>query len=419
MSGQHGAVPRAPSFDVTTWRLVAIALFVGFGEYSAVAALADVARHFGHVSDTTSIASVVGLSGSVLGVGLAVLRLSSLGALPLTSLADRWGRRRVLTRVLAIGLLATTVAALSPSYWFFVLCFAFGRPFLSAAQALVQIVTVELSSAALRIRRLALIAAGSGAGAGLATVLHGVIRGGQNFRWLFALAGVPLVLGPLLLRALPESVPIHRETTLGVVPRGQRGQLAIVALVVGVVAVIAGPANGFVFVYGESLLHISPGHLALLVTFSAALGLLGLWLCHRLSQGWGRRLTVAVGVVGSGLAATLAYSGGRHNFVAGYLLGVLMGGFLTPALNALGVELFSAHARATAGGWIIVATVVGATLGLLVFGVIADGSPGPSVDALRWAALWTFLPVLPLVALLGRLPESTSYELDESSARST
>ena len=69
---QHRGTLDVVTFDVTTWRLFAIALFIGFGEYAAVAALADVARHFGHTGDTASIASVIGLSGSVLGVGLAV-----------------------------------------------------------------------------------------------------------------------------------------------------------------------------------------------------------------------------------------------------------------------------------------------------------------------------------------------------------
>ena len=416
---QHRGTLDVVTFDVTTWRLFAIALFIGFGEYAAVAALADVARHFGHTGDTASIASVIGLSGSVLGVGLAVLRLSSLGALPLTSLADRRGRRWVLTRVLVIGLGATALATLSPSYWWFVVCFAFGRPFLAAGLALVQVVTVELASATVRIRRLALVAAGSGAGAGVATVLHGVIRGGQNFRWLFALACFPLIVGPWLLRDLPEQVAVRHHTRLGVVPRAERGRLVIVAVIVGAVAVIAGPANGFVFVYGESILHIRPVHLALLVSISAVMGLLGLWLCHHVSRRAGRREIVAVGVVGTGLAATVAYSGGLHHFVLGYLLGVLMGGFLTPALNALGVELLSAPTRATAGGWIVVATVIGATGGLLVFGLIADGAQGPAVDALRAAGAWTFLPVLPLVALLARLPRETDYELDASRSRST
>ncbi len=158
------------------------ALFASFAQFGAVASLNDVAHHFGHVSPSGSLRGVVGLSGSMLGIGLGVLRLASLAALPLASLADRWGRTRVLRRAMLIGLLATAAASLSPSYWFFVLCFALARPLLSAASALVQVITVEFSTSAQRIHRLAIMAAGAGIGAGLSAILHGIIRGPGSFR---------------------------------------------------------------------------------------------------------------------------------------------------------------------------------------------------------------------------------------------
>ena len=73
-----------------TLALFSIALIAGFAQFGAVASLNDVARHFGHLVDTRhSLRSAVGLSGSVLGLGLAVLRLASLGAMPLTATAER------------------------------------------------------------------------------------------------------------------------------------------------------------------------------------------------------------------------------------------------------------------------------------------------------------------------------------------
>jgi hypothetical protein len=65
-----------------------------------VTALADVARSFGKPSPTgTSVAAEVGLSSTILGVGLGTIRLAALGSLPLAALAalaDRVGRRRVM-----------------------------------------------------------------------------------------------------------------------------------------------------------------------------------------------------------------------------------------------------------------------------------------------------------------------------------
>jgi MFS family permease len=401
------------TLDRVTLALALLALFAGFAQFGAVASLADVAKHFGHVTSSTSLSSQVGLSGSVLGLGLAALRVASLGALPLASLADRLGRVRLVRQTLWLGLAITAAAALSPNYWVFVACFALGRPLLSTASTLLQVMTVELSSSAQRVGRLAVVAAGAGAGAGLSAILHGAIRSSGSFRWLFAVAILPVVAVSAVLARVPE--PTTRDTELlarvGAVPPAYRNSLWRVAVVVGVLGMIGGPANGFVFVYGESVLHIAPSKVALMVTFAAVTGLAGLFLSRLLAARWGRRVTVALGLVASGLTATLAYGGGTIAFVVGYLIGVGAGGLVTPVLTALGTEIFPHHVRATAAGWLVVAGVVGATLGLALFGWVGDAVHGAGASTLRWPALVTFVPLLWTVVLLRPLPERASVDI--------
>lgn len=400
--------------DRVTVVLFLTALVAGFAQFGAIDSLNDVAKHFGHLSSTGSLQSVVGLSGSMLGLGLATLRVASLLALPLASLADRWGRTRVLQRTVVFGLLATAAAALSPSYWFFVLCFAFARPLLSAASTVVQVITVELSSTERRITRLVIMAAGAGGGAGISAILHGLIRGPNSFRWLFSLALVPVLVIVPLLRIIPE--PAQRSSDapmarLGAVPRVLWGRLAIVATVGFAVGMITGPANGFTFVYGEGILKMSPREVATVVTLSAVTGLAGLLLSHRLSKSVGRRWTVALGVVATALTSAFAYSGGRTAFIVGYMVGIGAGGLLSPALTAISTELFTHNVRATAAGWIVVFGVVGAVSGLVLFGWVGDVVHTSSVTALRVPALVTFLPFLPALLLLQRLPESSQMAL--------
>ena len=408
-----GNTTDAGPLDRVTVALALLALFAGFAQFGAVASLADVAKHFGHATQSSSLTGQVGLSGSVLGLGLAILRISSLGALPLASLADRLGRIRLVRQTLWLGLAITAAAALSPNYWIFVAFFALGRPLLSTASTLLQVMTVELSSTRQRVGRLAFVAAGAGAGAGLSAVLHGIIRSSAAFRWLFALAIVPVVIVGALLRWVPE--PPTRDTQLlarlGGVPHEYRPSLWRVAAFVGVLGMIGGPANGFVFVYGESILHISPAHVALMVTCAAGTGLVGLLLSRRLAQKWGRRTTATVGLVASGCTATFAYGGGKTIFVVGYLLGVTAGALVTPVITALGTEIFPHHVRATAAGWLAVAGVLGATLGLGLFGWVGDVLHTTGSDALRWPAIVTFLPFLWTAVLLRKLPESANVEL--------
>jgi len=408
------ALPTERTLLRVTVVLFFAALVASFAQFGAVASLNDVARHFGHHGAGQSLQGEVGLSGSVLGLGLAVLRLSSLAALPLSSLADRWGRTRVLQRTLLIGLLATASAALSPTYWFFVLCFALARPLLSAASTLVQVVTVELSSSSHRIHRLVIMAAGAGIGAGLSAVLHGLIRGPDSFRWLFALALVPVVVVAPMLGRVPE--PRHHSPDtplahLGAIPNGSRGRLGVVAAVAFTVGMITGPANGFAFVYGEGVLKISPHFVATIVALSAFTGLAGLLLSRRLARTVGRRWTVALGVVATALTSTFAYSGGKIDFTVGYMVGVAAAGVLAPAATALSTEIFSHSFRATAAGWVVVAGVLGATSGLFLFGWVGDAVHTSHATSLRVPALVTFLPLVPVVALLARLPESANSEL--------
>lgn len=400
--------------DRVTVVLFTAALVASFAQFGATSSLNDVAAHFGHLSTSNSLRGYVGLSGSALGLGLAAFRVASLGALPLASLADRWGRTKVLRRTLVLGLLVTAAAALSPGYWIFLLCFALAHPLLTAALTLVQVITVELASTRLRIQRLVIMAGGVGIGAGLSAVLHGVIRGPDSFRWLFALTLIPVLVTAPLLRSVPEPVPRAAGVPLarlGAVPADFLGRLAIVATMAFTIGVITGPAGGFTFVYSEGILKMSPGVVATVVVGSGLAGLAGLLAGWRLARSAGRRWMVATGVITTAAASTYAYSGGRVGFVVGYVLSVGAGGLLSPAMTALSTEIFSHNFRATAAGWITVAGVLGAVVGLGLFGWLGDVVHESSRSGLRLPALLTFLPLLPALLLLSRLPESSAMEL--------
>ncbi|HYV80314.1 MAG TPA: hypothetical protein VE979_19495, partial [Streptosporangiaceae bacterium] len=151
MSADPGKVPvpRPGGLRLRRWNDravagVAVAAFAsGFGQFGVVAALGDVARGFGQVNQGATLADQAGLSGTDLGIGLAIMRLASLGALPVTGLADRFGRRMLLLVTVGAGLALTALAAASPGYWWFVAIFACGRPLLSATNALAQVTAAE------------------------------------------------------------------------------------------------------------------------------------------------------------------------------------------------------------------------------------------------------------------------------------
>jgi MFS family permease len=147
------------------------------------------------------------------------------------------------------------------------------------------------------------------------------------------------------------------------------------------------------------------------VVLSGVAGLLGLVASRRFARTLGRRVTLAIGVTATALASTFAYGGGKPAFVLGYILGVGAGGLLAPAMTAISTEIFAHRFRATAAGWITIAGVLGAIGGLGLFGWVGDAVHTTSGSELRVAALVTFLPLLPALTLLRRLPESRLMEL--------
>jgi MFS family permease len=124
----------------------------------------------------------------------------------------------------------------------------------------------------------------------------------------------------------------------------------------------------------------------------------------------GRRPTTTVAMVGIAGFGVLLYSGGSVDLVAGYVLGTLSGGVIAPALGALVIEVLPTSVRASVAGWFIVAGVLGAVAGLVLFGAVADVG-----NRLSLAAAVTFLPVLPAAGLLFLLPESMGKEPEQLS----
>ena len=200
---------RDPAILAAGW----FALAAGFAQFGATAALGDVAKAFGAAETGKSIAAQVGLSGTTLGVGLAVIRLASIGSLPLAGLADRFGRKLTLLACVALGLALTATAALSPSFWWFVAIFALGRPLLSATNTVAGVIAAEETTSRDRAKAIALVTAGYAVGAGLTALLRGVLGNQLGFRGLFALALVPLAVTPLIARRLREPDRYRRLRT--------------------------------------------------------------------------------------------------------------------------------------------------------------------------------------------------------------
>jgi MFS family permease len=381
-----------------------------------VTALGSVAISFGHLVHGATLADQAGLSGTKLGVGLAIIRLASLGGLPLTALADRFGRHRMLLVTVGCGLVATVLAAFSPGYWWFVIIFACGRPLLSATNALSEVLAAEQTNSTSRAKALALVAAGYGVGAGLNAIIHSLASKSLGFRGLFALAVVPLLLLPVISRWATEpdrfvvvaDAPEHVVPVIGAIAAPFRRRLVRLSVVAFALSFITGPANSFIFLYAQNIDHLSGALTAAMVAGAGATGLVGLLVGRWMADRFGRRPTGVLGMVGLALTGALSYAGPRDALVIGYVLGVTFGSIFAPAVGTFINELFPTSVRASAAGWFLAASVLGAVVGLVVFGTIADVG-----NRFALAADLTFLPAMLVAGLFWTLPETKGRELED------
>jgi MFS family permease len=397
------------------WGAVIASFASGFGQFGVVTALGSVARTFGHLVHGATLADQAGLSGTKLGVGLAIIRLASLGGLPLTSMADRFGRHRMLVVTVGLGLTATVLAAASPGYWWFVVIFACGRPLLSATNALSEVIAAEQTDTQSRAKALAFVAAGYGVGAGCTAIIHSLASKTLGFRGLFLLAVVPLALLPLISRWATEpdrfaleAASEHVVPVLGVVGPQFRKRLILLSVLAFALSFITGPANSFIFLFAQNIDHLSGATTALMVVGAGVTGLAGLLIGRWMADRLGRRVTGALGMVGLALFGVLSYSGPHIDLILGYVLGVMFGSIFAPAGGALVNELFPTSVRASASGWFLAAGVLGAVVGLVVFGAIADIG-----NRFALAADLTFLPAMVVTALFWTLPETRGRELED------
>jgi MFS family permease len=404
--------------------LVGVALVMaaaGFAQFSPAAALADVAEHFGELRDGDTIAEQAGLPGTVLGAGLAVIRLSALAALPLAGLADRFGRRRTLLVWVTLGLLTVVAAAGSPGYWWFVGVFAVARPLLTATDTIGEVMAAEHTAASDRAKAIALMSAAYGLGAGSVAVLRAILGAGLGFRAVFGLSVLPLALVWLAARTITEparyraaSAEVRPVPVLGAIQPGRRARLAVLAGLAFASGLVTGPVNTFLFVYAENVLDVTSALTGALVVAAAPVGLSGLVLGRYLSDRIGRRPTGAAALIALCGVGVLTYSGSVGALVAGYLLGIFTGAvYATPAI-ALANELFPTSARASVAGWLVVAGVLGATSGLVLAGAVADAS-----DSFAAAMAFVCVPAALSAALVVLVPETRALELEESAPESS
>jgi MFS family permease len=384
----------------------------GIAQFGVTAVIGDVAAAFGEVGVGDDLTAQIGLPATTVGLALALIRLTSLASLPAAAIADQRGRQRVLVALSVVGLGLTALAALSPGFWWYVTLVALARPALSGVNAVAGVVASEETRTKDRSAAIAVVTAAYGLGAGLIVVGRAALGEFATFRVVTAAALVPLALLPLIVRGTREPRisrgRLGERGMLGAVPRQYVRSVALLSALSGLIALATGPAFSYLFVYGERVLGVSPGLLALLVVLAGPAGLVGILVGRAAADRIGRNVAAGFSMAATGGAVAWAYGGTAVQLAVGYLLAITASSSFAPPTGALGAELVPTRIRATLAGWVTFAGVLGAVVGIAGFGVLADATGGFD-QAARIIGLVTALTAAGFLLL----PETRGTELED------
>jgi len=340
----------------------------------------------------------------------SILALGSLGALPLATLADRFGRRRLIAVGVAGFSIANFGSAFAPSLE--------GLAFLRLAAVCFEVLVggvataliVEEAPAGRRGQAVSVLAVLSGAGTAITVIAYPLVA--PHWRWLFAAGGVGLVAAPLIWLRLPEGRVWERVRPSGSALRlllapPWRRRLVIIAATTALLAVLLEPAGLFFTLFASQVLRMSPAKISVLIAVSGVAGAASYVAGGYLSDRYGRRAPGAGLTGATAVAASLSFATGTPGFLLGNVLWSSFASAATPVLGAWSGELFPTRARATAEAAGSVAGAVGSVAGLQAVGVLASS-----------AGLGTALELTGVVALAGAallllLPETRGSPLPD------
>jgi predicted MFS family arabinose efflux permease len=340
----------------------------------------------------------------------SVLALGALGALPLATLADRFGRRRLIAIGVAGFSVANFASAFAPSLAALSVIRLVAVCFEALVGGVATALIVEEAPSGRRGQAVSVLAVLGGIGTGMTVVSYPLLA--PHWRWLFLAGGIGLFAAPAIWLRLPEGRTWQKVrpsgSALRLLMRGPwRRRILVLSATTALLAVLLEPAGLLFTVFASEILHMTPVAISTLIVVSGAAGagayLAGGYLSDRFGRRWpGIGLTATTAVVTS-----LSFATGIAGFVIGNVLWSAIASAATPVFGAWSAELFPTRARATAEATGSVAAAVGSVAGLQAVGLLSQSlGLGRALELVGVAALAGS-------ALLFLLPETKQAPLPD------
>jgi len=325
----------------------------------------------------------------------SVLALGSIGALPFATLADRFGRRRLIAVGVAGFSIANFASAFAPSLEALALLRLLAVCFEVLVGGVATALIVEEAPPGRRGQAVSVLAILSGIGTGITVLAYPVLA--PHWRWLFLAGGVGLVAAPLIWRRLPEGrvwqgVQLSGSALRLLIAPAWRRRLIVIAATTALLAVLLEPAGLLFTLFASQVLHLSAVAISELIIASGIAGTASYVVGGFISDRFGRRVPGTALTGATAVAASLSFASGTPGFVIGNVLWSSFASASTPVLGAWSAELFPTRARATAEAVGSLAAAAGSVAGLQAVGLLSQS-----------VSLGTAIGVTGVIALAGAL----------------
>lgn len=347
---------------------------------------------------------------------LSAVRLSVVITLALSVLADRIGRRRIVSLAAVAGIVATAVGALAPSMLGLGATQTVARGFAGALLLMIAIISAEEMPPGSRAWAVSVLAMCQALGAGMclwALPLADIGGdGSSSWRALFVLPLLYLPLVVLVHRYLPESRRYEAVAHAAAPPArlaGHGRRFWLLATTLFLLALFATPASQLGNDFLKEARGFSGTQIAVFTLVTATPAGIGIVLGGRLADVRGRRVVGAFGVAAGTVLSVIAFASVGWSLWMWTLLQNVVSAVVVPALGVYRPELFPTGARGRAAGALEAFALLGAVAGLQLVGRLVD-------DGWTYASAFALAAVAPLaVAVLVRtsFPETARLTLED------
>jgi putative MFS transporter len=382
---------------------------------------------------TPEIARTFHLADPAIGLMATVVRFGGMLSFFVVILADRYGRKPIISITVLCYTVLTLFTAISRGVGSFTLFQSAAQIFLAAEFGVAVTMISEEFPDARRGRAIAALHMVAFLGVTAAALTYAIMAESRwGWRGMYLLGIAPLVMIAFLRRGLRETarfVALERARTASGEPRPPfwasirnclaplagpyRSRLLIMAALWNSIGLIGGPLVTFFSLYTKRDHHWKSHQVAAAIILAYAMGTVGSMLSGFLMDRFGRRFTTSFFYLMSGAAMYMLFTSDSYlAILAAEVTTMFAYQAARTATSALSTELFPTAIRAT--GYSLCVQVIGQIcwmLSPLVIGMLS----GPLGGLGKAASLFAIGPLIGVVIVIWLVPETRGKTLEELS----